>query len=134
MAPCAGRGRVGRREPLLPHRPHPTLKRVPDVPRALSAALGVEFRTVVVTSIIVLVATGAILAFDRLTEVEPAYAVTLGVKVVLSLWMFALVRDRRRHARVLDALEERPPQPTTLCGERLWPPCRGTIHSSSSEC
>ena len=95
----------------------PTLKRVPDVPRALSAALGVEFRTVVVTSIIVLVATGAILAFDRLTEVEPAYAATLGVKVVLSLWMFALVRDRRRHARVLDALEPRPAPPNTIWGK-----------------
>ena len=95
----------------------PTLKRVPDVPRALSAAIGVEFRTVVVTSIIVLVATGAILAFDRLTEVEPPYAATLGVKVVLSLWMFALVRDRRRHARVLDALEPRPVSPTTLWGK-----------------
>ena len=53
------------------------------------SAIGVEFRTVVVTSIIVLVATGAILAFDRLTEVEPPYAATLGIKVVLSLWMFA---------------------------------------------
>ena len=95
----------------------PTLKRVPDVPRALSAALGVEFRTVVVTSIIVLVATGAILAFDRLTEVEPPYAVTLGVKVVLSVWMFALARDRRRHARVLDVIGERPTPPTTLWGK-----------------
>ena len=95
----------------------PTLKRVPDVPRALSAALGVEFRTVVVTSIIVLVATGAILAFDRLTEVEPPYAATLGVKVVLSIWMFALVRDRRRHARILDAVDERPPSPATLWGK-----------------
>ena len=95
----------------------PTLKRVPDVPRALSAALGVEFRTVVVTSIIVLVATGAILAFNRLTEVEAPYAATLGVKVVLSLWMFALVRDRRRHAKVLDALEPRPALPTTIWGK-----------------
>ena len=96
----------------------PTLKRVPDIPRALSAAIGVEFRTVVVTSIIVLVATGAILAFDRLTEVEPPYAATLGIKVVLSLWMFALVRDRRRHARVLDAVvDQETPAPTTLWGK-----------------
>ncbi len=95
----------------------PTLKRVPDVPRALSAALGVEFRTVVVTSIIVLVATGAILAFDRLTEVEPPYAATLGVKVVLSVWMFALVRDRRRHARILTDYEQRPASPSTLWGK-----------------
>ena len=95
----------------------PTLARVPDVPRALSVALGVEFRTVVVTSIIVLVVTGAILAFNRLTEVELPYAATLGVKVVLSLWMFALVRDRRRHAKTLDALEVRPPSPITLWGK-----------------
>ncbi|MYD52462.1 MAG: hypothetical protein F4W93_13430 [Dehalococcoidia bacterium] len=95
----------------------PTLARVPDVPRALSVALGVEFRTVVVTSIIVLVVTGAILAFNRLTEVELPYAATLGVKVVLSLWMFALIRDRRRHAKTLDALEVPPPSPTTLWGK-----------------
>jgi putative copper export protein len=92
----------------------PTVKRVPDVPRALSSAIGVEFRTIVVTSIIVLVATGAILAFNRLTEVEPPYAVTLGTKVALSVWMFLLVRDRRRHLRTLGAFEEKPPPPTTF--------------------
>ena len=31
--------------------------------------------------------------------------------------MFALVRDRRRHARVLDAVDESPPAPTTLWGK-----------------
>ena len=31
--------------------------------------------------------------------------------------MFALVRDRRRHAKTLDALEARPPSPTTLWGK-----------------
>lgn len=95
----------------------PTLKRVPDVPRALSSALGVEFRTVVVTSIIVLVATGAILAFNRLTETEPAYAATLGVKVVLSVWMFALAHDRRRRTWTLSALGEGPDRPATLRGK-----------------
>lgn len=94
----------------------PTMRRVPDVPRALSSALGVEFRTIVVTSIVVLVATGVILAFDRLTEVEPPYAATLGVKVVLSVWMFALARDRRRHARTLDAFGSVPAPPPTLWG------------------
>lgn len=92
----------------------PTVKRVPDVPRALSSALGVEFRTIVVTSIIVLVATGAILAFDRLTEVEPPYAATLGVKVVLSVWMFLLVRDRRHQLWTLSMFEDKPSSPTTL--------------------
>ena len=94
----------------------PTMRRIPDVPRALSSALGIEFRTVVVTSIVVLVATGVILAFDRLTEVEPPYAATLGVKVVLSVWMFALARDRRRHARTLDAFRGVPAPPPTLWG------------------
>jgi len=92
----------------------PTMKRVPDVPRALSSALGIEFRTVVVTSIIVLVATGAILAFDRLTEVELPYAATLGVKIVVSVWMFLLVRDRRRLLGALGAFENKPPRPSTL--------------------
>ena len=31
--------------------------------------------------------------------------------------MFALARDRRRHARVLDAVDERPPSPATLWGK-----------------
>lgn len=92
----------------------PTMKRVPDVPRALSSTLGIEFRTIVVTSIIVLVATGAILAFDRLTEVEAPYAVTLGVKVVLSIWMFLMVRDRRRHLRTLSSFGDKPAAPVTL--------------------
>jgi len=94
----------------------PGLRMTPDVPSALSTIIGVEFRTVVVTSIMVLVATGAILAFDRLTEVEPPYAATLGVKVILSVWMFLLVRDREQHLRVLKAFQDPPTPPATTAG------------------
>ena len=49
-------------------------------------------------------ATGTILAFDRLTVgvVAAPYAITLAVKSALSVWMFLLVRDRRRQYRALE--------------------------------
>ncbi len=92
----------------------PALKRNPDTPRGLVSAAGAEFKTLVDACIIVLVATGAVLAFDRLTEraVDTAYAATLAVKVVLSVWMFVQVQIQRRRAAFLEAfgrLEEPPP-------------------------
>ena len=90
----------------------PALKRVPDVPRALAGALRVEFRTLVITSIIVLIATGGVLAFERLTEAGTPYAATLALKTVLSIWMFAMARDRRRSERLLATIRgsELPPR------------------------
>ena len=91
----------------------------PDVPRMLSTIIGVEFRTIVATSIIVLVATGAVLAFNRLTEVELAYTIALGVKVVLSIWMFLLVRDRQQHLQVLKAFHQSKVTSTSF-GSKVW--------------
>lgn len=97
----------------------PALRMTPDVPRMLSAIIGVEFRTIVATSIIVLVATGVVLAFNRLTEVEVAYALALGFKVVLSVWMFLLVRDRQQHLQVLKAFHDTKINPTSF-GGKVW--------------
>ena len=71
----------------------------------LLTAAGKEFRTLVNTCIVVLVATGVILAFDRLTEniVGPPYAITLGIKSVLSVWMFMQVQSERRRSEFLGA-------------------------------
>ena len=93
----------------------PALKGNPDGPRGLTSALGREFKTLVDACIIVLVATGAALAFDRLTEatVGPAYAVTLGVKVVLSVWMFVHVHVQRRRAEFLGAFRQADEPPPT---------------------
>ena len=83
----------------------PAIRRNPDTPRGLTSAAGAEFKTLVDACIIVLIATGAVLAFDRLTEdaVGASYAIALGVKVVLSLWMFLQVRAQRRRSEFLEA-------------------------------
>lgn len=83
----------------------PAIRRNPDTPRGLTRVAGAEFKTLVDACIIVLVATGAVLAFERLTEdaVGPSYAIVLAVKVVLSLWMFLQVRAQRRRSEFLEA-------------------------------
>ena len=60
-------------------------------------AIGEEFRSLVNTAIIVLVITGAILTASRLTTdtITFAYITVLVVKVVLALYMFAVMRFRR---------------------------------------
>jgi uncharacterized membrane protein len=66
-----------------------------------SESIATEFRAVVDTTVMVLIITGVVLAFDRLTSkyTDVAYVSVLGVKVVLSLWMFWLagvLQKRRR--------------------------------------
>jgi len=79
----------------------------------LLSAVGREFRTLVNACIVVLVATGVILAFDRLTEdiVDSPYVITLAIKSVLSVWMFMQVQSERRRSEFLDAFArgEEPP-------------------------
>jgi len=79
----------------------------------LLTAAGKEFRTLVNTCIMVLVATGVILAFDRLTEdiVGPPYAITLGIKSALSVWMFMQVQSERRRSEFLGAFSRREEPP-----------------------
>ena len=59
--------------------------------------LGQQFRAMVNTAIAVLIVTGAIMTFARLTSeyVGAAYVVVLVVKVALALYMFYLVRFLR---------------------------------------
>ena len=69
-----------------------------------SGAVANEFRSVVDTAVMVLIITGVVLAFDRLTSkyTDVTYVSVLGVKVALSLWMFWLagVLQKRRRSRV----------------------------------
>ena len=76
----------------------PALRRSPESPRAIQVASASEFGAVVDICIFVLVATGIILAFNRLTQdaIGVPYVTTLGVKIALSAWMFVLALDRRR--------------------------------------
>lgn len=93
----------------------PRLRR--DNPDSLEPAIAQGFRQVVQTAIVVLVLTGAILTFERLTSPAATvpYVVVLGVKVALALWMFLLVR---RPSRAEPA--EAPPRwlPPFLAGPR----------------
>ena len=76
----------------------PALRRGGDVARPLSELAAREFRGVVDTCILVLLLTGVILTFDRLTSphADVAYVTTLVVKITLALTMFALARARSR--------------------------------------
>ena len=92
----------------------PALRRSPDSSRAIAASTASSFGALVDTSIFVLVATGIILTFNRLTPgaVGVPYAATLSVKIVLSGWMFLLARGRRRRPALPDAYRESPPAET----------------------
>ena len=88
---------------------HPALRRSPQSPRVFIGLAASEFRVVVNTCIIVLVVTGVILAFDRLTigTLAVSYVATLAVKIGLSIWMVILVREQRRSSEALDSYLER---------------------------
>lgn len=86
----------------------PAAKRSPNGPRMVTAVTAAEFRALVDTSIFVLLATGIILTFNRLTPgiVGVPYAATLSAKIALSIWMFWLARGRRRRPASLAQIED----------------------------
>jgi uncharacterized membrane protein len=63
---------------------------------------GIErrFRDLVQLCIVTLLATGAVITFDRL-QLEPGsgYVITLGIKVALAIWMFLLAQDLANRGR-----------------------------------
>lgn len=69
--------------------------------------LGRTFRPFVDLCIIVLIATGAIIVFNRLAsnDVTLAYVVTLSIKIALTAWMFILVHAERRRLAVISNYE-----------------------------
>lgn len=59
-----------------------------------------RFGDVVQLSILTLLVTGAIITFDRLQlEPGPGYAITLGIKIALAIWMFVLAQDLANRGR-----------------------------------
>lgn len=76
----------------------PAIRRSQELPPDTNAALRDEFRGLVTTAIAVLLLTGAILSVARLTgdAATVPYAVVLGVKIALALYMFYVVRIVRR--------------------------------------
>ena len=90
----------------------PAIRRSGESGSTLPAAIGREFRSLVGLCIAVLILTGAILTFDRLTSpaTDAAYVATLAVKVSLAVVMFVLAHRARRARR---ALPRPSPQPAT---------------------
>ena len=76
----------------------PAMKRSGPLDRSVAAVIGPEFRSLVNVSIAVLIITGAVLTFDRLTStfVGAAYAGVLAAKIALAFYAFYLVRFLRR--------------------------------------
>ena len=90
----------------------------PTVRRSQSnadVAIGRDFRALVTTAMGILLVTGAIVTFNRLTSesVGPAYVITLAIKIALALYMFYLVRFLRRRTYPSDPLIE-------ATGVRRW--------------
>ena len=76
----------------------PAIRRSQELPPETGAAIRDEFRGLVTTAIAVLLLTGAILSVARLTgdAATTPYAVVLGIKIALALYMFYVVLKVRR--------------------------------------
>ena len=76
----------------------PAIRRSQGIPPETNAAIRDEFRGLVTTAIAVLLLTGAILSVARLTgdAASVPYAIVLGVKISLALYMFYVVMRVRR--------------------------------------
>ena len=83
----------------------PAVKRESSAWASANRAIAKEFKSLVDTCILVLVVTGTIMAFDRLTGefIGVPYVATLAVKISLALWMFYLVLSRRRRIPITKA-------------------------------
>lgn len=84
----------------------PAIRKSQHPPHTLSKRLATEFNTLVNACIVILIATGVILGTQRLTEpvTNTPYVITLGVKSVLSVWMFLLVSSERRRTRMFSEI------------------------------
>ena len=76
----------------------PAIRRSQGLPPETGAAIRDEFRGLIATAIAVLAVTGVILSVARLTGegATVPYAIVLGVKIALALFMFYVARIVRR--------------------------------------
>lgn len=79
----------------------PMVRNRPGAPKLLTSAASIEFRGLTNLCILVLIATGSLLALQRLAagQASTAYAVTLLIKSALTVWMFLIVYFERRRSR-----------------------------------
>lgn len=91
-------------------------QRSPDVSGPLlGPGTLVQFRSLVDTCMAVLLVTGTILLFDRLTDASTGtpYVVTVSIKIGLALWMFAIARGRWQRRRASPSAEGPAPTQST---------------------
>ena len=71
----------------------------------LLIALAEQFRSIIGTCIVVLIASGTLLLFDRITDpsTTPTYIAVLATKIVLATWMFTIARRRWKSSKNNDA-------------------------------
>ena len=75
-------------------------------PSGLLAGASDEFRVLVNSCIAILVATGIIMSFNRLTDsvIGAPYVAVLALKAALSVWMIVLVHAERRRRKARAAV------------------------------
>lgn len=76
----------------------PQQKHINTAENTLMPNIVKQFRGVVDACIVILIATGLLLLFDRLTDnsTKSTYVVVVTLKIVLATWMFAIARRRWR--------------------------------------
>ena len=92
----------------------PALRRSENQGREVNRQTAAEFRVLVDVCFFVLVVTGISLTFDRLSDgvTGPMYAIVLGIKIALSIWMFLLARSHRRRSALLEEYRRQQEPPT----------------------
>ena len=79
----------------------PAQRRAGEQGTTTNTEVQTQFRGLVDSCIAVLLVTGAVMLFDRLTDATTgtAYVVTVAIKIGLALWMFAMAQSRWRRRR-----------------------------------
>ena len=79
----------------------PAQRRARQQGAAVQTEVQTQFRGLVDSCIAVLLVTGAVMLFDRLTDTTTGttYVVVVAIKISLALWMFAMARGRWRRRR-----------------------------------
>ena len=101
----------------------PLINKNPQAFISLKSSTGRAFQSLSNICIIVMIATGAIMGFDRLTEsvTDISYAITLSVKVVLSIWIIIQMQMLRRKKMISKIDESIMPLPTSMLRKIVKP-------------
>ena len=93
----------------------PLINKNPQTFKSLKSSTGRAFQSLSNICIIMMIATGAIMGFDRLSEsvTDLSYAITLFIKVILSVWIIIQMQMLRRKKMLSQTDEIIVPLPTS---------------------